>query len=60
MMDGDEDEFKACANDLPSTKVLMCWYDVTSDVFKQARIKGVRPKATATVFHQTIRLTLRT
>ncbi|OWZ20026.1 hypothetical protein PHMEG_0005630 [Phytophthora megakarya] len=50
MTDADTAQYNACSAELPTTVVLMCWYHVADNVFKQARSCGVEPKDTTKFF----------
>ncbi|ETP41300.1 hypothetical protein F442_11510 [Phytophthora nicotianae P10297] len=46
MSDTDKAQWNASLAELPTPKVLMCWFRVCQNVFKQARAKGVDPDQT--------------
>ncbi|KAE9010453.1 hypothetical protein PF002_g11579 [Phytophthora fragariae] len=50
MTDADKAQYKASRNELPSSRVLMCWYHVTANVYKQARSRSVSLEETDKFF----------
>lgn len=50
VMDADGAQRNAVLAQIPSTKILMCWFHVTQNVFKKAKAKGVTPAQTKDFF----------